>query len=1843
LPREGAGSEKPSGPLRVAFASPKGDVGVVTEITVVFDRPVQPLGVVSDGPAPFRVAPEVPGSFRWVGSRAAVFAPRDRLPFATRFAVEVPAGVQALDGTRLPAPHAFEFETRRPAVMSTSPAPGQRGLPLQPELRLELNQVVSPAALRSAAKLQQLGPRGEAQTIPFEVRALREEPRALVMRPTRKLAPNSQIQLTVDTSLRGVEGPLGPRAPSQLSFFTYEPLALAEVSCARARGQAACEPDSDVSLVFNNAVRPRDLQGKLRVTPELPVKLFREPSEADSATSYVSLTGNFQPGQSYRIEIEPGVIDQFGQSLAKPASATFSMRHHYATVEIGAVGRNFPGRPLSLPVASRNVPSFELLTAALSPADVLAWFESPSHAQRERELEWLAAFPRVAVQKLTSNAPRNQVDRLSLDTAKLLGGTPRGVLAIGARYHSDAEAWNTPQAVKIVNLSDLGISAKLSRFGSLVWVTDRNTNAPVAGAEVGLLVPGRPERKYATNSQGLAHIPAVDYAPSFNEPSPESRALIVARHAGDLAFAPVAELIDGYRLEVPTDFSGELRLYGVAFTDRGIYRPGDEVQVKGIVRQQAARGDALPGEKPVTVSLRSPNGDEVATQPALLTGHGTFASKLRVPSGGELGSYEVAVLGPAKQQILQQSLEVAEYRPVELRVSAGTDQSSYVSGASATFEVKADYLFGAVAAGLETQLSVARQPSWFEVPGAAGYSTSAETFYWGLPHTSPAGELRRESRKLDAQGQLSFSEKLDLPGQRGPELVRIDAEVTDVSRRTVATTASALVHPAAYYLGLKLPSEGFVSAPGRVSPQVLAFELSGQRVTGRRVALELIERRYSYAREPSGGDYRGVSKAIDKVVSRCELTTGREPGSCALDVPAAGYFILVARSRDAAGKLAEAAVSLYATGPGEPTWQDSDRRSVELVLDKKSYAVGERARVLVKSPYREAEALITVERSGVYHSFHRVLHGTAPSFEIPVGAELMPNAFVGVQLLPKRSGKDRVLEPGSYRVGYANLLINADARRLNVKVTPNKQDFRPGEQVDVKLSVKDARGAASANTEVTLYAADEGVLSLIDYRTPDPLLTFTAPRPLQVATLESRDAEGRIRFEAFGAGRDKGRDGGGGGDGSARSDFRQTAYFNPRILTDERGEAKVSFKLPESLTTYRLMAVAVERGDRYGFSQERITSSKPLMARPTLPRFVRAGDEFEAGLIVSKKGLAAGKVQVVAALGALSPGQPLTRVIDVPANGSVEVRFPAMAKRPGVAALRFDINAGSERDSVQQTLRLQAPMTPEVAAVYGQTAGAQSERLGDLAQIRDDVGGLSVSLSSTALVGVDQVLLDVLDYPYGCTEQLASKILPLVSLTDLAKALGFALPPDSKKRAEAAVNEVLARQQGDGGFGMWPGDERSSVWVSSYAALALGRAAKSGLGVPKLALNRAADYLRGLVHDDGRHPTQLPIGAFALDVLAELGQPDAGGVNRLFARRKTMPLFAKALLLRAAIGSKLGNDVPAELTRELEAGLHVNGDRAIALDPEADLLDLDFHSPTRTQALVLRALAARGKHPLLGQVARGLLGSRKQGRFRTTQEGAWALLALEDYRRVAEPEAPSFQATLSLGDERLGGATFGPKPPLAAAFEVPLTRLLARGGDALVFEKQGAGKLFYEARLRYVRRELPSQPLDAGFFVEKSVTVVSPTAAGPTPAAPGVPREVKPGELLLVDVTVVSPAPREYVVIDDALPAGLEAIDPRLSTTADWLRGAGLDSELRQGCCGSEEAAPSFANRYDRSEVRDDRVLFFVSELPAGLFHYRYWARATTLGRFVVPPTRVEEMYQPEVFGRTGATELIVR
>jgi hypothetical protein len=1148
--------------------------------------------------------------------------------------------------------------------------------------------------------------------------------------------------------------------------------------------------------------------------------------------------------------------------------------------------------------------------------------------------------------------------------------------------------------------------------------------------------------------------------------------------------------------------------------------------------------------------------------------------------------------------------------------------------------------------------TVSRGPTFFEVPESEGFVTDSATYQADLEQSAlNAGELAARDDKLDSHGALVFTHKLELPGQRGAELVTAEASVSDLSRQSISGSTSFVVHPAQFYLGIKQPNDYFVNAPGTLAPELVALSTGGKRLAGKSVRLELVQRRWTYARaEQADGRSRMENKLVDRVLSSCSLTTGAGPISCPLEVTQAGYLIVHATSKDARGNVAEADLGLYALGASGGGFRDSDQLKLELVTNKKKYKIGDTARVLVKSPFPEAEALVTVERAGIYRATRVKLRGPTPTVEVPITEDLRPNAFIGVHLVRARAVGESLTLGAPYRLGYAELPIEPESRRLAIEVRPNKRDFLPGEEASVELELKDSLGKP-ASAELTLYAVDEGVLSLTGYKTPDPVPVFTAARPLGVATLESRESLARVGLEWLATlGADKGAEGGGGGMAPARRDFKQTAYFNPSVLSDANGKAVVRFKLPDTLTTYRVMAVAASDGDRYGFGATQFTVSRKLMARPALPRFLRAGDVLDAGVIVSSKNFAAGEVTVRAALTGITLLGDAIKRVKLERDQSLEVRFSMRAERAGTAKLRFDVSAGAEHDAVEVERRVDSPSVLEAVALYGAVDATSQEKLGDLSAIRPDLGGFDVTLSSSALVGLDTGIEQLVRYPYGCTEQLSSRLMPLVPLRALAKDFQIPLPLDLDKVIPKTVAEIVSRQHGDGGFGLWPSSTDSYPWLTAYALFTLGQAHKYGASVPEAVFDRGSGYLRSYLAKHDQDLYALPTMAFVLDVLADMGAPDFGYMQQCYEHKNELPLFGKALLLHALALSHGSAQLISGLMPEIENALRLDNDAAYASENLGDEYAVLMDSTLRTSALVLRALlSVKPDHPLAAQLARGLLLKRENGTWRSTQETTYALLALDAYRNAQEKSVPDFDVKVWLGQTPIADAKMHGRSLGVERAHVETAQMGELSGASLLFDKRGNGRLFYQARLRYALRTLPENSLDQGFFVQKMLRSVTaeelPEALRTIGDSPS--KHFKGGELVIADLVIVTPNPRDYVVVDDPLPAGFEAVDSSLATTSTALDVGESEPPPCRYCGDDEErdrvaSGHAYFEDYSYRELRDDRVLYFSDHMLAGMYHFRYLARATSLGHFVLPPTRVEEMYGPETFGRTGALEVEV-
>lgn len=1886
------GSEgRPSPPiegegLRVVFSAPQGELVDTDagEVQIVWNRPLRALDASPDASSVgAQIEPAVPGAWSWVGTRALRFAPKGPWPSATEFKVTVPAGLKAIDDQTMPEAFALSFSTPKPRVLGVRPRPDEKGAGKREPVSVRFNQPISLDEVRRAVSLRADG----AAALRYAAKHPRSGDASVVeLTPAADYPLDTEISVHIDESLRG-GGPLTMGEPYDASFRTYGPLRVESVKCSAEEGEP-CRPGGALEVHLTNRVKAGEIKRAIKVSPKAEL-LWPSWLSDNDLTDSIEVPLAAKPGGKYSVRVEGAMRDEHGQALTGPGQADLVIGDALPALRLGVEGTFLPpGAPDAVPLRALNVASIEVATAALEPAALFGLAKKHRvHDEESGPFDFVAGLPGAARTELAFDAQPNRVQEgtLPLGAARRAGGP----VVIALRWDNKG---SPVREERVVQFTDLAVSAKMSEGASVAWVTRLSTGEPVSGAKLELWDIEHDEAitSAEADADGLARFDAASI-----KPGREAHLFV---RAGDerSAHALDRELSLG-RYDLPTGSAGQLR--GLVYGDRGIYRPGDRVRLGGLVRTTTQGGLETPAGSKVSVEVRGPEGEKFANFEETLSPTGAFAHELALPATAKLGGYLVSASlakpeadkgktaeadkGDESDDVAPAALrlrfEVSEYRPAEFQVQAELDHPAYFRGDELICRVRGTLLSGPPMAGAPARTVLVRQETAFVVPGADEFVTDDAAYHAARDARTPrAGQLRGDQAKLDEAGGHTLRAKLDLPGQRGAERVVCESEVSDLSNQAIAGRAGAVVHPGSFYVGLKRPEGGFARAGEAYEPTVIAADPAGARLTGIKADLELVERRWVIARQKAKQG-RGHSEAtvVDRVVGRCSATTGAEPVPCRLQVPKAGHFIVRATAKDDRKRAIGASFDIYATGAGEPGWADGDDSRVELVPERPSYAVGDVARVLVKNPFAEAEALVTVEREGVLSSRRVKLTGPAPTVEVPVTEAMVPNAYLGV-LLVRGGDASAAGTPNAprFRAGYAPISVDSSARKLKVAVRPARAEASPGETIEVEAELHDAADKP-VEGEVTIFAVDEGSLSLTDYRTPDPSAAFFAPRPLGVRTVESREALGRIGRGPLGPlsawetgliGEDKGLDGGGGGDeggGGARRDFRQTAAFLPGLKADESGVVHASFKLPDSLSTFRVMAVAATSDDRSGSGDAKIVTSKQLMLRAALPRVLRVGDRFDASVVVTSKGAPAGPVQVKLEAGGVGLLEGAERSAELPERGSAVVRFPVEVTRAGEASFTFSAQAGEAKDSLEVKRQASPPTLIEASALYGQTQGAAAESLGDFAALRDDVGGLSIGLSSSALVGVAGGVEWLLEYPYGCSEQLTSRLVPLIAAPGLLRSQGIEPPKDPTALAEIAVAKLLKHQRYDGGFGLWPEARRSVPWVSTYALWGLGLAKREKIAVPEDALARASKFVastlkasagggeggeaKGDSEGEGgasKGPAMVD-AAFAADVLAELGEPDPGSMTKLFEGRERLPLSAKALLLHAmAVAQGKGGEQPAEvvgqrkadlatLRKEVASALRLDGPTARA-QPGGDSDEVAlFDSPVRTSAMVLRGLvAADPREPLAAPLVRGILADRVDGRWRTTQETAWALLALEDYRRAQEAVSPSFRARAFVGNEMLGEASFK-GTTVGAKLSVPADKTFGSGGNALTFDLRGKGTLFYEARLTYARREPPKNPIEAGFFVERSLHPAGDTGRGGAQAGEGAPiSEAREGDLVLVEALVATPLRRSFVVVDVPLPAGLEPIDAALATSARFARPGAPPPSTRAG---------AQLGHYTRRELRDDRVLFFADELAPGVHTYRFLARATGTGEFAMPPAHAEEMYAPEVYGATAAARFKVQ
>jgi uncharacterized protein YfaS (alpha-2-macroglobulin family) len=1844
---EKQGQVAASGDLNVLSVTPQGIVssrGDVEAVVVMFERPMVALEALPDGKGlpVLRFNPAFSGKTRWLGSRILTFTPDHRFPFSTEIEVTIPAGTEALDGSTLKMDHTWSFQTPAPRLIRHYPQDKQKWLKLDTRVLLLFNQDMDRKSAKEFISLVSVDEKGSEKHHDFRlshpsVERLKEEDleirpeTALLLEPEDRLSPGFTYLVEVRKGLPSREGPVRMEKSTLFSFETFRGFRFEGLE-----GKDILLPSEQLQFRFSNPVSYKSLVQHLRFDPALPIPDYYGEWDYSNDVLYLSLP--LAPETSYTATIEPELRDDFDNSLGNEVRVEFSTASFAPSLSMttgfGVLEASGEAR---YPLSVINAESAFCQEARLNKDEVIPLLLQPRIFWSDQKFSPRPGFFLVE-KRLPLRTPRNERQVVPLDFSDALTGK-YGFVFVQIDTLRPEDKWDRYLKV-FLQVTELGISGKFSPDSNVIWVTGLRSGLPVSGAEVEI----RDDGEGTVRTPGWREL-GLTSRDSWSEP----RQWIFVTRGQDIALSSSewGTGIDPYRFQIAYDWNPQPPLlHGSVFTERGIYRAGEDIHAKGIVRKKEKDGWVLPTAKEVECEILDPFQKSVFKSPAVLDEFGSFAFDFSSGQGSFLGTYQIKAAVPSERpgetpSSLSGSFRIEAFRPAEFEVHLRAEKESSLFGREYAAEVRSRYLFGGAMAGQPVAWHLRLNRTRFSPPGHQGYVFGNE-LDWGDEEISESSRLAASGEAtLDSEGKFKIRQPLSVEKEKDSVSATLEATVVNPSRRSITNRIQTLVHRGEYYIGLR-PARSFLKKGEMQRVEVIAVLPDGSCNPDRKIGVKLFKREWRSVRQAGiGGRFRWLTEKEDSETAAQEVRTENEAVQVSFSPEKTGFYYLLATGKDRLGNEITTTTYFYVTGPDYVPWERRDDDSIELVADADNYQPGQKARILVKSPYERTKALVTVEREFILDSRVLDIESTSSQIEIPIRPEYIPNVFVSVLLVQGRksggaAGESQDLGKPSFKIGYVNLGVDPAGKRLAVEIHQEKEEYRPKEEVSLKFRVLDG-AETRCPASLTVAVVDVGVLNLIGYQTPDPFSEFYGERPLSVRTSETRIHV--IGQREYG---EKGEDvSGGGGEGQAailegglaevelRGDFRTTAYWNPSLNTDESGEATATFRLPDNLTTFRVMAVAQTKDSRFGHGETTFRVSKKLLLQAALPRFARVGDAFEGGVLIHNFSSLQGDVVLSAtATGIWMKEEQAERRLKLRPGESQEILYSFSVEQPGRAAFRFRAAMGEETDGLEVEIPLHLPRLTETVALFGETRETVTERLTIPDNIFPDHSRIEVQAAASALLGLKGSVDELGNFPYLCLEQRLSALLPYLLAPRVVLDFGLSRlkPEEMRKTVARGIDELFSFQKDSGGFGLWPGSRHEAPFLTCYAALALIKAAENGYVIDTDRLDRGLYYLDAFLREKW-NPERWPFTrgdwettrAFCLYVLALAKRPQPAFTEKLFAERDDLSLFGKGLLLKALYYGKGSPEAQNSLKQELLNAIKVTPESAHFEEDENRGSRWIYSSNTRTTAFILQTFVEIGsEHPSLAAMARWLVAKQRSGQRFSTQENLFVFYALNDYYQKVEAPEAEFHGRISLAGKTLLEDDFERDRGGLKQAEVLISELRAQAGGSLAFqaEKQGDGILYYGVRMTYAPRGI-LPPRDEGIAVSKRVESLDGKAL----------EVISPGALVVVTLEIAAPQESLFLVVDDPLPAGLEAVNPQFLTES-------TESQRILEAASLSQAEPWWRG-FNHFEMHDDRVLLFADSLPAGIHRHRYLARALSLGHFISPGTSAGEMYAPEVFGRS--------
>lgn len=1756
-----------------------------------------------------------------------------------------------------------------------------------------------------------------------------------VLACNRRLTAGSSVQLVYGKGVSGPQGVVN-REEKRFDYTVREAFS-AEMRCERENAQAGCLPIRPVRLDFNAPVPRAQAQnirlvgGGDTFKPVLDeesgdVRSLRFEGGLKPLTAYqLELPKDLKDdaGRALRNASMFPLAIKTGDTppLAKFAAAPFGIVERFA---------EGPQGPALLPITLRKVEQQLQVTGsqvstlkAQSDADIIRWlnkvhrYHEGTVLRRQARQDIKSALPPVidkddteyvATRQLSLLQGQSGVQQLQLPQASKDDPRPFEVVGIpletgfhvveiasprlgGALLDERYGASRTMYVRTAALVTNLAVHFKLGHEGSMAWVTSLDKGLPVPSAQVQVSdCRGKAVAQGETDAQGMVRFAQLPSEAPRCDGNHGSGAYFVSARAtqsgaADMAFtwSDWQKGIEPWRFNVPVAWSGESQLVAHTVMDRTLVRAGETVSMKHFLRKQTLAGLGLPAQWPqeaVITHIGSGQQFKLALQwRATATGGRSAESSFAVPRAAKLGQYEVELRMADGSSSHSGSFRVEAFRlPVLQGQIAPVDKGPLVRPGKLAVAVSLNYVNGGAAAGMPVQVTAMVRSrgnslgDWDDYSFAPPQSQRGDTGD-DQPRENNRIVLDRAALKLDAQGQGQVV--IDaLPASEQAQDLVLEATYADPSGEIQTLRSTQPLWPSAVVAAVR--AEGWAAAGQQLRFQALALGLDGKPKAGTALSVKAVLHTTSSSRKRMVGgfyayDNHESSKDLGEVCSGTSDSRGLL--LCETKLAQSGEVELVATAKDDKGHAVQAATSVWITRQGELWFGGQDHDRMDLLPEKRSYEPGETARLQVRMPFRQATALVTVEREGILDARVVELRGDNPTVDVPIQKEWGPNVYVSVMALRGRlvevpwysfftwgyksprawwqafwhDGKQYVaptalvdLSKPAYRLGMAELQVGQKGQTLQVTVTSDKPSYKVRETARVTIEAKLPDGKPAAGAEVALAAVDQALLELMpntSWQLRDALWQRRS-WGVQTATAQM-EIIGRRHY-----GKKAVPAGGGGGRAPTRELLDTLLLWNPRVVLDANGKATVDVPLNDALTAFRIAAVADDGVQWFGTGEASIRTTQDLQIVSGLPPLVREGDQFRAQLTLRNTTAAAMQVE-------LTPRASLldlkAQTVEIPAGESREmawdVTVPAALGQTRSQQLMWEVQAKDKKSGASDALKISQRVEAAVPlavqqSVLQQLDGPWSQQVSLPANAVPGRGGMRLDFSAQLAGGPDGlpgVRAWWERYPYSCLEQTTSRAIGLKN-ADLWKRSMEGLPTYLDSEGLALYFPVQDGQRAQGSDTL-----TAHLLAVASAATELDPAFAIPPALRAQMESGLVAFVEGRLQRKFWSPRQdlqerkmAAIAALALGGKAQARM--LGSIDITPVQWPTHTLLDWITILQKVSDVPQRDERLAEAQQQLRSRLSYHGSQlAFSTDAQDRWWWLMQDTDSNAARMLLAVMGDSSWAPEVPRMVAGLLARQKNGAWSTTTSNVWGGLALRQFSRKFESTPVNGTTTTVLGAQSVNVDWKDVKPqPKAeagaqdgAALDA-LTASLAgavqqdpqmpqriympwgeRKSGELRITHHGAGKPW--VTLQSLAAVPRKEAFNAGYALRKTITPVQ-QAEGSSPG------KYQRGDVLRVRLEVEAGADMTWVALSDPIPGGATILGS----------GLGRDSEVAtRDQKGPEGAWPAYEERAQNA------FRAYYAYLPKGKSVVEYTMRLNNAGTFALPPTRAEALYAPEVFG----------